>query len=56
MIKKLSNVVKVLVSTARWGTLSEADIEDICNAPFLRVMNAAAIRDTQYSRISNTVV
>jgi len=55
-MKTLSNAIKVLVADARWGKLTEQDIDDICNAPFLRVMNASIIRNTQYSRITNTVV
>jgi hypothetical protein len=55
-MKTVIDVIKVLIAGARWGTLSDADIDDICDAPFLRVMNASVIRNTKYSRISNTVV
>ena len=55
-MKTVIDVIKVLIAGARWGTLSDQDIDDICDAPFLRVMNASTIRNTKYSRISNTVV
>jgi hypothetical protein len=55
-MKTVIDLIKVLVADARWGNLTDQDIDDICNAPFLRVMNASIIRNTQYSRISNTVV
>ena len=45
----LLNLLKLSIASARWGKLTNEDIELVCMAPFGKLMGACYIRTTSLS-------